>query len=125
MARPRLPSNVLDARGAFDRHPERRRKDAIGASGGIGIQPERLTAEQRQAWLELADEAPPGVLTRTDRISLEIMSMLLAKIRNAFDLRTVAELRMWLVQYGFTAASRARIAPVPEPPKSRFTEFAS
>ena len=78
MARPRTPTKVLDARGAFRRNPQRRRDGEPEVRDPLGSAPDRLTDVERQCWLEIADSAPTGVLTKADRLTVEQASRLLA-----------------------------------------------
>ena len=78
MARPRTPTKVLDARGAFRRNPQRRRDGEPESRDPLGSAPDRLTDVERQCWMEIAESAPTGVLTKADRLTVEQASRLLA-----------------------------------------------
>ena len=47
----------------------------------IGPPPERLSDDAKEAWREIVDLAPPGVLARSDRLVIEIAATLLAEFR--------------------------------------------
>jgi hypothetical protein len=80
MARPRTPTNVLDARGAFKKHPERRREDPEPA-GELGEPPLYFSAPELQCWTELVSITPRGVLTARDRWVVEMAARLMAEYR--------------------------------------------
>lgn len=82
MARPRTPTKILEARGAFVKHPERRRERAQEpvVNEGIGDPPHWLTAEQAVVWTETARVAGTW-LTAADRILLEQFSVNVAFAR--------------------------------------------
>jgi hypothetical protein len=122
MARPRTPSNVLQARDAFRKNPTRAREDVAGV-GEIGPPPAFLSPTEQEIWNEIAQAAPTGVLTATDRISLEVISRLTAAMRETGETHHAAELRKWLGQYGFTASARAKISSAPVKKVSHFDEF--
>lgn len=77
MARPRTPSNILELRGAFKNHPERRRKDLDGAGPFDPHPPATLPQELVSAWNEVVQQVNPAVLTASDSTSVEIMARLL------------------------------------------------
>ena len=86
MARGRKPdpTRVLEMRGSFDKHPERReeRKDEPQLPLGVGDPPARFDAGQVDAWNELALEGAAW-LTVAYRKNLEIAAFLLAQWRRA------------------------------------------
>ena len=64
----------------------RGRKPALSADpetpqAEIGPPPERLSDAAKEAWREIVDLAPPGVLARSDRLVIEIAATLLAEFR--------------------------------------------
>lgn len=109
MARPRTPSNVLELRGAFDRHPERQRKDARGAGPFQSEPPEHLPQTALRAWRWIVDRLPAVAVYSTDEIAVEIAARLLAGWWETGDLATLRELRPWLGKLGFTPQDRANL----------------
>ena len=76
MGRPRTPTNVLDARGAFETHPDRRKAregEAVG-DGEIGNAPRTLSKAGKKAWRYLVGQCPKGVLTSADRAAMELVA---------------------------------------------------
>lgn len=80
MTRPRTPTQVLEMSGAFDKNPQRRRRDPRPA-GPIGSAPVHLDEQERQLWNEFRRKAPERVLTAADRFLLEIICQLMARQR--------------------------------------------
>ena len=70
MPRPRLPSQVLALRGAFERHPERKREDAPGAGPWQDNPPEHLSEAELTAWRDLAAMLPKVAQTSGDLVPL-------------------------------------------------------
>lgn len=81
MARPRTPTAVLEARGAFKKNPQRRKARAgePKPAGGVGAPPDYLSERRQNIWHELALQAP--WLTVSDRVTLEIATSLLSEFR--------------------------------------------
>lgn len=119
MARPRTPTNVLDARGSFKKHPERKRQDAE-TSGPLGAAPAHITDAVLEAWREIAGSAPRDVLTGSDRISLEVAANLLAQFRKdpvEFPAAKLVRLEALLGKFGMTPADRAKVGGKKQEPK--------
>lgn len=119
MGRPRTPTNVLDARGSFKKHPERQREDAE-AAGALGEPPEYFSDEQLGTWSELIAAAPRDVITESDRFALELAAVMLAQFRNdpaEFPATKLVRLEALLGKFGMTPADRARIGGRKEKPK--------
>lgn len=119
MARPRTPTNVLDARGAFKKHPERARTDAQTA-GPLGRPPAHVKGEVLKAWKEICKSAPLDVLTVSDRLALELAANLLAQFRTDavdFPAAKLVRLEALLGKFGMTPADRAKVGGKKEAPK--------
>ena len=119
MARPRTPTNVLDARGSFKKHPERKREDAE-TSGPLDGPPAHINGAVLNASNEIEGSAPLDVLTNSDRISLELAANLLAQFRNDpidFPAAKLVRLEALLGKFGMTPADRAKVGGKKEKPK--------
>jgi hypothetical protein len=119
MARPRTPTNVLELRGSFKKHPERQRQDAE-SSGPLSSPPDHINGPVLNAWNEIAESAPLDVLTNSDRISLELAANLLAQFRNdpiEFTAAKLVRLEALLGKFGMTPADRAKVGGKKEAPK--------
>jgi len=119
MARTRTPTNVLDARGAFKKHPERARTDAETA-GPLGKAPAHIEGEVLKAWKEIEKSAPLQVLTQSDRLALELAANLLAQFRLGpvdFPAAKLVRLEALLGKFGMTPADRAKVGGKKDAPK--------
>ena len=72
---------MLEARGAFLRHPERKRRARTDLAD-LGGPPERLDAKHRAVWNEVLDSLPPGVAKSAHAFAFERMVRLILKDRN-------------------------------------------
>lgn len=121
MGRNRVPSNVLELRGAFDKNPQRRREEPK-VDTGLGAPPDYLTTEELAAWAEIEASAPEGILSRADRITVEMMVRTLIKFRNREPVKT-AEMNLllsMLSRFGMTPADRSRVAAPKEAAQGDF-----
>lgn len=114
MARPRTPTNVLELRNAFKKHPERakERENEPEVSDPIGDPPEHLHDEVKAAWSELVGQAPRGVLTASDRLAVEMAAFLIVKFRACpmdFAAAEFTRLQGLLATFGMTPADRSRV----------------
>jgi hypothetical protein len=113
MARPRTPTNLLDARGAFKNHPGRKkdRENEPVVLEPIGDPPAAFTDDQRRAWLDLTTTCPAGVLTKADALAVEIAAGLLARHRmmplTGSDL---TQLGNYLGRFGMTPSDRSKVS---------------
>ena len=121
MAAPRVPTNVLDARGTFKKHRDRERARAgePTALRALGPAPGHLSEAEKAGWVELVGSAPAGVLWAPDRVILEVLAELVAEKRElgrGFQPAKLAHLRACLGLLGLTPADRSRVtAAVPAP----------
>lgn len=115
MARNRTPSNILELRGAFDKNPQRRREEPK-VDSDLGQPPEHFDDARKAAWAEVVDMAPEGVLTKADRLAVEMLADLMVRYRASMqggDKFTSADRRDMLAvlaRFGMTAADRSRVA---------------
>lgn len=81
--RPRKPTGELEAKGAFDKNPQRKaaRVNEPKSNGPVGEPPEYFDDNHRKIWFELIEECPKGVLHKSDRKHLELATRLTAKMR--------------------------------------------
>ena len=73
MPKPRVPTAILEARGSFEKHPERKRARAgePEVTGELGNAPPSLDGEEASIWTELTLLLTPGVAGRSDRSAFE------------------------------------------------------
>jgi len=119
--RPRLPSNVLELRGAFKKHPERRRQDPAGAAEFKREPPPHLPQGAVSAWRYLVERLPKVAITSSDEIAVEVCAGLLAKYWLSSELDTLKELRQWLGKLGMTPGDRARLPSAPPDPQNPYS----
>lgn len=127
MARPRKPTKVLEAKGAFKKDPQRRRDGEPEVTDPIGAPPESLTALEVKAWHELVTAAPTGVLTSADRIPMEMAAVLLAEFRvdrAEFTAAKYARLQSLTAAFGMTPADRSKLSIEKPKDSNPFAAFA-
>ena len=113
MARPRTPSKILELRGAFRAHPERRREDATGSAPFDRTRPANLTEREAAAWNRLMERLPLITLYNTDEIGIAQMARILAALEDLpatapeFS-KLDAAFRAWAVQYCCTPQARTK-----------------
>lgn len=119
MARPRKPTKLLDAKGAFKKDPQRKRTDPE-TTGPLGEPPDYMLPDEKERWEEIGRIAPLGVLTVADRPLIETAARLWAYCRRTpmEDLPTskIDKLHTLLGRCGMSPADRAKIS-VPEQKK--------
>ena len=82
MPRSRTATNVLEAKGAFKKDPQRRRPNEPQGNGVFDkTPPAHLKEEEKTCWAEVVELVPKGVLTGSDPISVEIVAVMLAQFR--------------------------------------------
>src|ERR1700686_5010694 len=117
----RTPTAILEARGSFISH--KNRKDArVGepvVTKKLGSPPKTFTDEHKKLWHEFSKIVPPGVATYADRWAVEIVVCAMAKFRAGTISGTeTGHLTSLLSRFGLTPADRARVvatlAPGPD-----------
>lgn len=122
MGRNRTPTNVLDARGAFKKNPNRRPIDEPPAddAGPVGDPPEYFNDRQRATWSEIVATCHAGVLCGADRIAVEMAAVLLDQFRAdpvEFKAAKIVRLDSLLARFGMTPSDRTKVK-VPTKPKA-------
>ena len=127
MARPRTAAKVLELRGAFKKHPERRRVDAEGAAPFEKDPPTEMPGDVVPAWHAIVARLPKIVLSSSDEFAVEQAAYCLAGIRQLGPMAALhpgfgklsAELRQWLIQLGMTPVARTKIPAKDDEPGSK------
>jgi hypothetical protein len=121
MPKPRKTLEELDESGTL-RHNLSKYRGRIAArmtvSAPIGAAPRHLLAPERAIWSEVVKIAPSAALTKSDRIFLEILVRLIAKMRaGTYKTSDLNALTSLLAKAGMTPADRLRLdlQPIPEP----------
>lgn len=115
MARPRQPTQLHVVKNTGKKHPERMRdrEDEPVPSAGIGPAPKHLSAQARKAWCQVVETVAPGVLGNSDRLSLEILSNLIAEYRKwkeEFPASRLTQLISLCGRFGLTPSDRSKIS---------------
>lgn len=116
--RPRTPTKVVELRGGFKKHPERKkqRKAEPAPKAGIGAAPSYFSDQQIKAWDYIVSIVAPGVLFDSDRTHLEMTARLLAEMwSDGKDMKTdrLRLLSTLLGKMGLNPSDRSRVQ-VPE-----------
>lgn len=114
MARPRLSAKILEFRGAFKAHPERKREDLKGSGPWDAVPPKGLTKLEVRAWKEIVAALPQVALTATERVGVGQMARIFAALKRlpptSTDFQKLdSAFRQWAVQMGMTLAARAKL----------------
>lgn len=123
MPKPRTPSAVLEARGAFAHNPDRKREDFQSGEFDKSA-PAYFSPDQVVVWDEIVCLLPPSVLQATDRLAVELTARLVARFRSQDDadvsMAQVAQIRTALASLGMTPADRSRVGAIKPPAVNPF-----
>src|SRR5579871_2522191 len=112
MGRPRTPTAVLDAKGAFGKNPDRKRSAEPTTDQPIGNPPTYLSKDEKKIWKELAKQSLPGVLKYSDRASFELLVRLTSTMRSDYANMRVAEKSLFISlcsRFALTPADRSKV----------------
>jgi hypothetical protein len=112
MTRPRTPTQILEVKGSFLRHPERKRArvNEPRPTGELGDAPEDLSKEEKTAWRYLASLLAPGVAKNMDRAAMEEAATLRVICKSGQATAAERQLyRNYLAAFGMTPADRSRV----------------
>jgi phage terminase small subunit len=117
---------ILEASGAFDHDPKRRRKD-LQSNHPIGNPPDWLSEGEADIWRDIVLKAPEGLFTEPDGFMLSLFCQLMNRAKEG----TIAaiergQLIRLMASMGLTPADRSRISALPDKEKENpFAEFAA
>src|ERR1700686_905826 len=118
----RTPTAILESRGSFINHKNRKeaRAGEPVVTKKLGSPPKSCTDEQKKIWREFSKIVPAGVATYADRWAVEIVVSIMAKFRaGTISGAETAQLTSLLSRFGLTPADRSRVvatlAPREEP----------
>jgi len=111
LPRPRKPTAVLEASGAFINHPNRKRPHEPKPDGVLGDPPQHLSQSERVLWFEIATEIPSGVATNADRPAFEILVCLFNQFRQSRRITgaELSQLTGLFGRFGMTPADRSKV----------------
>jgi hypothetical protein len=116
MSRPRTPTALLAAKGAFRKDPARGRARAGEPKprGKLGPSPSALKGAECACWDRLVELVPAGVLGDCDEPILELTARLWARVKSGrAKSGEFAQFRSCLRELGMTPSSRSNVS-VPE-----------
>jgi len=88
MPQPRVPTAMLEAKGSFLKHPERRRaRDAEPKPRPFGQAPPNLGKDEKRVWDELTGKLQPGVAGDSDETAFEVLVCLVVNFRRRRESR--------------------------------------
>ena len=120
MPRPRLPTELLQLHGAFEKNPSRRRPIGPKSELPIGEPPDYFADDERQCWAEVEAIAAAGVLTAADRFVVELLARLVAKLRRSWLSGAEMSALTWCCsRLGMTPSDRSRVTGGPPPVPDR------
>jgi phage terminase small subunit len=125
MSRPRTPTALLDARGAFSKNPDRQRPAEPTTDQPIGSPPTYLSKDEKKIWKELVKQSLPGVLKFSDRASFELLVRLTSTMRTDYATMRVADKSLFVSlcsRFALTPADRSKVN-VEQPKKSNLQAF--
>jgi hypothetical protein len=131
MARPRKPTTVLELTGAYRKDPQRRadRANEPESLGPIGAAPLHFSEELKAIWNELVALASPGVLTVSDRLTVEVTCRMVLRVRredSAWGSADVNVLMRCLSLMGMTPTDRSKVSvPKKLEAQNTFAEIAA
>lgn len=127
MGRLKTPTNILEARGSFKKHPERKRGGEPKKIGNVGRAPKWFDEDQRSVWNEFKDLIHKDTLGKSDRPAFEILVTLMHRYRfgtkeGVLPLSSGEFTRLisLLGKFGMTPSDRASINIPGKPKKNPF-----
>src|SRR5215813_5284049 len=110
MGRPRKPTAILEASGAFLKNPQRKRDSEVIPTGELGDPPSRLEREEIAMWHELAADLLPGVAKNSDRPAFELLVCLMVGFtRKRLSGAELGQLTALQGRFGMTPADRSKV----------------
>jgi hypothetical protein len=108
----RTPTAILEARGSFINHKNRKeaRAGEPVVTKKLGSPPKTFTDEQKKLWHEFTKIVPAGVATYADRWAVEVVVCAMAKFRaGTITGGERSQLTSLLSRFGLTPADRSRV----------------
>jgi hypothetical protein len=125
MSRPRTPTAILDAQGAFLEHPDRARENEPETDGknGLGNAPAYLSDFQKEVWAEVSAQVLPGVAFESDRTAFELLIRLTCKMRtDTINRSEVSSLIALTGRFAMNPADRSKVS-VEKSKESKLDKF--
>jgi len=116
MPKPRTATAILDARGSFEKNPDRKRVDPVVDDPFPETAPAELTPLQVKYWHLVRKQVPGAVLTAADQLAVKALACLAAEHHldpDAFPAAKLGHMRGLMGSFGMTPADRAKLASAP------------
>ena len=120
------PREVAEHKGAIRKNPQRYRKQPPAVDLPLGTAPDRFTPDQKAIWFELETYAPRGSWTGADRVTVELLSVLLDEFRTNYAEMKVAKIGQivsCLARLGMTPADRQKLGTEKPADENPFDAF--
>jgi hypothetical protein len=119
----RTPTAILDARGAYLNHPERKRDGEPKSTRPIGGPPKDFSDELKKVWREQQKRLLPGVATFAHRTMFTLLVKLVHKMEtDSLSFQGINILVSLSGRFGMTPADQARLT-VETPKESKLSKF--
>jgi phage terminase small subunit len=123
MSRPRTPTAVLNTKGTFLKHPERKRTGEPTTDRPLGGPPKHLDDEQRKTWQEIKRQLLPGVAKHSDRVMFEALVRLVTKMRlGTLSAQGLNQMIQLSSRFAMTPSDRSKVI-VDSKPESKLQNF--
>lgn len=125
MPKPRKPTAILEANGAYKSNPNRRRNNEPIIDKLVGEPPVYFDDEQVKMWNEIKASIVEGVALLSDKFSLELLCNTLVQYRRdpfTFTAADKSQLKSMLNSFGMSPSSRANIE-IPKGKESNDFDF--
>ena len=126
MPRPRKSTKLHVVQGTLRTTRHRDRENEPGVTEPLGDAPETWALNAKLLWDELADQLPPGVATKADRVAFELLCRLVARLREGPKSLTPAlasQVRTCCAAFGMTPADRSRVTATRLPEENPFASL--
>lgn len=126
MSRPATSSKVLEARGAFKKHPDRKRKDVESALEMPSAAPSHLNPLEVKYWHYFKGLVPEAVLSGSDIAGLEMLASLWAEYQHdkqAFPASKLGHIRGLFGSFGLTPSDRAKLGAIAKEEPGEFDDL--
>ena len=126
MPRPRKPTKLHVIQGTLRKSRHRDRADEPEIIAPLGAPPEGWPVAAKMMWAEIANCIPPGVARKADRVMLEVLIRLIAKMRENSEALTpalAAQIRAGCAAFGMTPADRSRVSAPRLPEENPFAQL--
>ncbi len=126
MPRPRKPTKLHAIQGTLRTTRHRDRQDEPEIIAPLGGPPEGWPIAAKLLWAEIANCIPPGVARKADRVMLEVLIRLVAKMREGPEAMTpalAAQVRTACACFGMSPADRSRVSAPRLPEVNPFAQL--